>query len=513
MQDRKFLFGLSSITLVIIAGAAAKFILHMATGSNYGFFCDELYTIALSKHLALGYVDLPPLAPALVAFSRFLFGESLPALHIFPALAGSATLVFACLIAKEFGGKVLAVSLCALGFLITPVWLILDSFFCYDSIDQFVLAGFLYVLVRFIRTGDRKLWLLMGLIAGIACMTKMTILYLGPGFLVALLVSKYRRDLLTPWPWLGGGLFLAVVSPYLLWENANQWPTLEYWANYSSNMLFHYSIPEYFVNILLITNPLLFPLLAIGLYRIFRDLDDVNYSHLGIMFLVTLVLVFFLHARSFMLAELFIPLLAAGAVFVEERIAVTGREKGLKTAAVAWMLAGGILVAPASLPLLPMELLPAYAKSFGFLYQPVKDFKFAKSDYPQEFSNRIGWDDLVRTVAEVYDELPPEERKIAGVWADWYGPAGAIDLLGPQYGLPHAVSGHLTYYLWGPGYSWDVMIVVTGNIQGLSSFFEGCEMKAAVLNEYAMPWNHPFIYVCKKPKMPPDEIWMHLKNY
>jgi len=104
MQERKHITGLSSVNLIILLAAAVKFTLHMFTAPGYGFFGDELYTIALSRHLAFGYVDLPPLVPVLVALSRALLGESLFALHIVPALAGSATLVFVCLIAKEFGG-------------------------------------------------------------------------------------------------------------------------------------------------------------------------------------------------------------------------------------------------------------------------------------------------------------------------------------------------------------------------------------------------------------------------
>ncbi|MGA2615794.1 MAG: hypothetical protein ABSG38_20335 [Spirochaetia bacterium] len=84
---------------------------------------DELYTIALSKHLAFGYVDAPQLAPLLMAASRFMFGESLPALHILPALAGAGTLGLDCLIAREFGGKVFAGGLTALAFLAVPVCL------------------------------------------------------------------------------------------------------------------------------------------------------------------------------------------------------------------------------------------------------------------------------------------------------------------------------------------------------------------------------------------------------
>ncbi len=448
-QIKKPLFGLSQFTLLVIFFAAIKFTIHMLTAQNYGYFCDELYTIALSKHLAFGYVDLPPIVPALVALSRLIFGESLIGYHIFPALAGSATLVFVCLITKELTGKLLATAISSLGFITAPVWLILDSFFCYDSIDQLVLSIFLFILIKFIKTGNLKLWLSLGLVAGIACMTKTKILYLAPGLFIAILISKYNRHFSTPWPWLAAGIFLAIISPYAIWEQINHWPTLEYWTNYSKNLLFQYSIPEYFINIALTMNPLLIPLLGIGLYRIFRRFGETNYGIFGILFLVTFILVFFLHARSFMLAELFIPLIASGAIFIEEKFSGLQRKRSLQIAAISYLIAGGILVAPSSLPILPQDLLPAYSKVFGFLYKPVRDFKFPKSDYPQEFSNRIGWDDLVKTVAGVYNGLSQEDRAKCGILADWYGPAGAVDLLGSKYGLPHA--GERAFELFSVG--------------------------------------------------------------
>jgi len=81
MHDKKVLLGLSFVAWLIILCSAAKFTMHLLTASNYGLFCDDLYIIALSKHLAFGYGDLPPLVPSLVALSRALLGESLLALH------------------------------------------------------------------------------------------------------------------------------------------------------------------------------------------------------------------------------------------------------------------------------------------------------------------------------------------------------------------------------------------------------------------------------------------------
>ena len=513
MQGRKHITIPSSIDLVILIAAAVKFALHMYIAPGYGFFADEFYTIALSKHLAFGYVDLPPLVPALVALSRALLGESLFALHIFPALAGSLTLVFVCLIAKEFGGKSFAVAVSALGFIIVPIWLSLDSIFCYDSIDQMVLASFLYVLVRFLRTGDRRLWILLGAIAGIACNTKMTILFLGPGFLLALLVSKYRRDLLTPWPWLGGALCLVMVTPYLLWQSANHWPTLEYWTSYGTARLYQASLPQYLTNLFLYMNPLLLPLWIVGLYRIFRPINGVNYGFLGLMFLSTLALMFQLHAASRMLPELFIPLLAAGAAFVEEMLAQTKWRILLRAVVSVYLLVGGILAFPLSLPILPFDQVLVLVEKYKSLYPPMKEFNGSAVSAAEILSGRIGWGEAVREVARVYDDLPAEERAVAGIYTDWYPDAGAIDQLGPQYGLPHAVSGSLTYYLWGPGYSWEVMILLTNRTNNMSVFFEECELKTVIENEPNRFMFSHHIFVCRKPKVSADTIWSSVKLF
>jgi hypothetical protein len=514
MQERKQVFGLSAVTQAIILGAAIKFALHLYMAPGYSFFGDELYTIALSKHLAFGYVDLPPLVPALMALSRALLGESMLAYRIVPALAGSVTLVFACLITREFGGKTFAVILSALGFIITPIWLSVDSIFCYDSIDQMVLAGFLYVLVRFLRTGNRKLWILLGLFAGIACNTKMTLPFLAPGFLIALLVSKYRKDLLTPFPWLGGAICLLMLVPYLLWQSANDFPTLEYWFTYGTARVYQASLPQYLINILVYMNPFLLPLWIMGLYRIFRRMDGVNYGFLGFMFLVTLALMFVLHASARMLAELFVPLLAAGTVFVEELFGSLRWEKWMKAAAATYILVVGIYTVPASLPILTPPQQKAFTQTFMPYPLTVKEFNGMNfSTISPVLMGRLGWEELVRDVAVVYEDLPVKDRAVTGVYADGYMPAGAIDQLGPRYGLPHAVSGHLTYYLWGPGYSWEVMILITGRTNNMAVFFDECQLKTVSKRGEDAMGGDLYIHVCRKPKVSPDVIWSSMESY
>jgi hypothetical protein len=513
MQARKTIFGLSSTTFIIILGAAFKFAIHMFHAPGYGLHFDEYYTMALSRHLAFGYVDLPPLVPALVALSRALLGESPLAMHIVPALAGSATLVFICLITREFGGKAFAITLSVLGFIAVPLWLGANSIFCYDGIDLLVLSGFLYTLVRFLQTGNHKLWIVLGLVAGIACMTKMTILFLGPGFLVALLASKYRKGLLTPWPWLGGLLCVIIVSPYLFWQFANQWPTLEYWTNYGTLRVYQASTLQYLTNLLIYMSPFIPFLWIIGLYRIFRPLAGTNYAFLGLMFVVTLGVMFVLHAPARMLGALFMPLLAASTVSIEEVLSPRRWGKGMRAAVAFYLLAVGVFTSPFVLPILPVDLLPTFADAFKSLYGPLRDFNAVILHYPPLPYGRLGWDELVREVAQVYHDLPAEDRKIAGIYTEWYMPAGAIDSLGPQYGLPHAVSGSLTYHLWGPGYSWEVMILVARRTNDTGVFFEECELKTVVEHDFDKPLDHPYIFVCRRNKRSADVIWGAMRSF
>jgi hypothetical protein len=510
MSSRIKLFKLSHITLVIVTGAIVKFALHLYIAPGYGFFFDELYTNALSRHLAFGYVDLPPLVPALVALSRLLLGESLFAAHIFHALAGAFTLVFVCLIAKEFGGKTFAVALTALGFIIIPGWLMLDSIFCYDSIDQLILAAFLFHLSRLLQTGDKRLWIVLGLIAGLACLTKMTILFLGPGFLAALLLSNRRRDLITPWPWIGAVLCLVLVSPYIFWQYTNHWPMLDYLANYSSRRAYEASIQQYLVNIFMYVSPLLLPLWLVGLYRIFRRLDGVNYAFFGSLFLVTFVLMFILHATPRMIVELFIPFLAAGAVFLEEITAGLRMGNWVKAVITIYLLIVGVINVSFSLPVIPMDHLSDVIGSYKFLYAPLREFNGGSNDPPLFLSGRVGWEELARDVADVYDALPPEDRAEAGIYAEVYPIAGAIDQFGPQYGLPHAVSESSTYYFWGPGYSWDVMILVSDRMNNMAVFFDTCEQKAVTQREYVGRLRF-YIFVCRDLKVPVNKIWTKVR--
>ena len=96
--------------------AAALVAVELAVSGRYGFMQDELYFIEAGRHLALGYVDQPPLAPLLTRIVTAVLGVSPTAVRIIPALAGGAVVVIAarCAALLRAGriGRVLA-ALCA----------------------------------------------------------------------------------------------------------------------------------------------------------------------------------------------------------------------------------------------------------------------------------------------------------------------------------------------------------------------------------------------------------------
>src|SRR5512138_1303677 len=88
---------------IVVGLALLKLVIHLLTSSTYGYFRDEFYYIAASKHLALGYVDFPSFIALLTAFVRLTLGDSLLALHFFPALAGAIVILLTGWIARELG--------------------------------------------------------------------------------------------------------------------------------------------------------------------------------------------------------------------------------------------------------------------------------------------------------------------------------------------------------------------------------------------------------------------------
>ncbi|HEX3722834.1 MAG TPA: glycosyltransferase family 39 protein, partial [Nitrolancea sp.] len=215
--------------------AVIDFVIHMAFSDNYGYFRDEFYYIAAGHHLAFGYVDFPPMIAVLAAAMNVVAGDNLIAIHVIPALVVSMLVVVAGLQARELGGGRFAQFLSALGTAVIVVFMATGSIFSMDILDALLWSLVALVLMRLLRTGDQRLWLLIGLIAGIGLTTKVTMLFFGFALAAGLALSPSRSSFRSRWLYLGGLIALVFLLPYLIWNAIHGWPTIEFWQNYGGS--------------------------------------------------------------------------------------------------------------------------------------------------------------------------------------------------------------------------------------------------------------------------------------
>ena len=103
---------------------------------------------------------------------------------------------------------------------------------------------------------------------------------------------------------------------------------------------------------------------------------------------------------------------------------------------------------PPRFPCCRSEEYIAYAKKLGIQQQKFENQP--ESRLPQIFADMVGWEDRVKIVAAYVHSLPPEEQSVTAIGASNYGDAGAVDLFGPKYSLPKAISTANNYWIWGP---------------------------------------------------------------
>src|ERR1700758_1219339 len=185
---------------------------------------DEAYYWMWSKSLAGGYYDHPPMVAFVIRLGTLIAGDTelgvrlisiLLALPMSWAVFRAASILFGGVRVAATATILLNVTLmAAVGTLIvTPDAPLLVA-------SSFVL----FFLAKVLETGRGAWWLAVGAAVGAALLSKYTAMFFGPAILIWLAaVPKLRRWFLSPWPYLGGLVALALFSPVILWNADHQW--------------------------------------------------------------------------------------------------------------------------------------------------------------------------------------------------------------------------------------------------------------------------------------------------
>ena len=295
--------------------------------------------------------------------------------------------------------------------------------------DLLAWAVVVWLLVRLLAGGDRRLWVAVGVATGIGLENKDTLLFLGAGMAVGLVITRRWDILRSPWSWAAIGIALLIWAPNLAWQALNGWPQLTMAQAISA---YANDNRAQFVPLLwLFTGPLLFPVSIAGLAWVLFAQAAAPWRALGIAALVALALVFVSGGKAYYVIGSVPLFMAAGAMVVDRWLArghVRIKAAGLATAAVLSVA----LIALLTLPILPVA---AYSKSG--LPAAVPDT-----------ANQVGWPEFVSTVEAVVATLPADQRAHAVILTNDYSEASPLVLLGR--GLPPVYSGHNSYWAWGP---------------------------------------------------------------
>ncbi|MHB8568573.1 MAG: glycosyltransferase family 39 protein [Nitrososphaerales archaeon] len=471
---------------------------------------NQVTYIVSGMHLSFGYVDFPPFIALVAAMLNAISSDSLFSIHVVSALADACLIFVSAMIVRELGGRRGAQLFAAAATLFSGA-LAFGSIFSMDIFDALWWTLLAYIVVRIIKRDEPKLWLLFGVVAGIGLNTKLTIVFFLLSIVIGLALSPARSYFRSKWLWFGGAIALVFMSPYVIWNALNGWPTVDFYFHHGG---LNGSGPADFVALqFLITNPLAFPLAIMGLYFFLRNSAGKGYRVLGFSFIILFLAFLIFNGKPYFMFAAYPMLFAGGAVLIQNSSLVK-RRTWLPKIYIATIIVLGIILAPLLMPILP----PAtYASTYGS-FSGVGNSAAGQQNngiFPQYLGDRFGWDTMTATVAQVYNALPAQEKARACIFTSNYGEASALTFLGKQFGLPHVISGHNNFYLWGPGNCTGQVIITVGVSQSddLQSFYNVTQAGLITCEYCQAEENNLTIYICTHPRASEQTIWPEVKHF
>ncbi|HET7815736.1 MAG TPA: glycosyltransferase family 39 protein [Candidatus Baltobacteraceae bacterium] len=460
--------------------------LHAAAITQYGFYRDELYFLVCARHLAWGFADLPPLVPALAWLSHAHDNDAL-LLRLPVVLANAAAVFLAGVLARDLGAKTYGIALASAATLVMPATLFLGHTLTTTSFEPFAWTLIVWAVLRMRARFDWCYALLVALTCAIFAYAKYTIFLPVLACAVAALLQRQVRIAAV----LAGCAAFGVLAlvPNIAWQAAHAYPMLDVvrgdmTGRHAFNSGFQ---PEY-------TNALQNAPVFLAEQFVFAGLFAAPVwlwglranRFLAIVFGIVLLAALAGAAKAYYIVGIYPVLVAAGCAALES-CSARGRSV---IAAIA--IAGGAVTAPLFFPLLPAR---------PFFPNPL-------------LADEFGWPSLTQTVARTYSSLPPAVRTQTTVYADTYGDAAALELFGPDMGLPQPISAQNQYYLWGRhGSDMRTLLVVGASQYALLKQLYGSVNQIAVYrDDYRWAAEGPTpIYLCTQPRLSADETWRRLR--
>ncbi len=485
--------------LLIVGLALIKLAVHFFTNTNYGLHRDEYLYLAVADHLDFGFASVPPLIGVISGLTQALFGDSLFAVRLFPALVGALSVIIIGLIVREMDGKNWAVLLAGSAFILSPAFLRSNTLLMPVSFNQFFWLLSAYFIARMISSEDPKYWIHLGITWGVGFLNKYSIAFFALAFLIALCLTPQRRLFRSRQFFWGAALGFIIILPNIFWQWGYDWPVIHHLLTLQQTQLVNVRLGD-FLLMQILMNIHALPIWLFGAIFLLILAPGKRWRALGFTFVGVMALLILFRGKHYYTLGIYPLLFAAGGVSVEyyfkNRLALA------RPLFLGLMALNVLPVLPYSLPLLSYPQMAAYAqatKSYGLAGALMwEDGEIHQ--LPQDYADMTGWKALGDLVINVYQQLSPAEQRRCVIYGENYGHAGAIKYFGRKKGLPEPISFSDSFLHWAPdSIAFDVLIYVNHQPgeDVLRSF--GTVEKAGQVNDEYFRENGLGIYVCRQP--------------
>jgi 4-amino-4-deoxy-L-arabinose transferase-like glycosyltransferase len=190
---------------------------------------DEAYYWTWSKENVLSFLDHPPMIAWFIRFGTAIFGDT----NLGVRFAGIlAMLVMQLLLADIVRRVTHDMRAIVLAVLMPEAALYYGLLMAKVSPDVALIpfaVAMMWALIRLNESGDGRWWLAAGVFAGLALLSKFTVVMLIPAVAAFMLMPDWRkRWLLSPYPWLAALIAVVLFLPVLIWNAQHDWASFRF---------------------------------------------------------------------------------------------------------------------------------------------------------------------------------------------------------------------------------------------------------------------------------------------
>jgi hypothetical protein len=504
-MKRNFLFR-SLPDPVILLLALVTVAAHLLVACNLGYNRDEMLYFTLGQHPAFGYNSVPPLIGWIAGLMQTVFGNSVFAVRLFPALLGGALIVLTSSIATEFGGSKYASFLSAIGLMISIFFMRSYMLYMPVHLEIFLWTLCIYLIIRYINTSNDKFLLMFGIAAGITLLNK----YLAGIFFIGLIAiipfTTYRKVFASKMFYYGIAAGFFIFLPNILWQISKGFPATSHINELYSTQLVHMNIPLFLTE--QITTASMGSFFTIGGLIWLLSKKENPYRFLGVLVVFVIIALMLLKGKSYYTLGVFPFLIAAGAVSYDKWIS----QRWIRIVFPIVLIIFTIPIIPFGLPVFKLEGMKKY---FSVLHEKYKiDIGTRFEDgsihsLPQDYADMLGWDELTQIADKAYRMI--DNKKAAFIYGDNYGQASAISVIGQKYGLPEALCFSESYQYWLPKhFDPDItsIVYINNNPPGedVKSLFRKIYIVGSITNPDSREYGTT-VYLCQEPLMSFNKFW------